>query len=62
MIRKASQSVYFIGMREKFKDHVRSCIGCHDTRPMKPALSKTPTERARYPFKIITMDFAEFSK
>jgi hypothetical protein len=29
---------------------------------MKPALSKTPTERGRYPFEILTMDFAEFEK
>ena len=58
MTRKASQSIYFIGMKEKFEDHVKSCLGCQDTRPMKPALSKTPTERGRYPFEIITMDFA----
>ena len=25
-------------------------------------MSKTPTERARYPFEIITADFAEFEK
>ena len=50
MFKKASQSIYFIGMKEKFEDHVKSCLGCQDTRQMKPALSKTPTEQGRYPF------------
>ena len=60
MMKKAIQSIYFIGMRDKFDDFVKSCINWVDTRPMKPALSRVPTERANYPFEILTMDFAEF--
>ena len=45
MTKKASQSIYFIGMKEEFENFVKSCNGCNDTRPMKPALSKVPTER-----------------
>ena len=62
MMRKALQSVYFIGMKEKIEEFVRSCPNLVDTRPMKPSLSRVPTERANYPFKIITMDFGEFKK
>ena len=62
MVRKAMQSVYFIGMREKLDEFVRACTSCVDSRPMKPALSRVPTERANYPFEVITMDFAEFTK
>ena len=29
---------------------------------MKLALSRVPTERGKYPFEVITMDFAEFTK
>ena len=62
MMRKALQSIYFIGMKEKIEEFVKSCPNCVDTRPMKPSLSRVPTERANYPFEIITMDFGEFKK
>ena len=39
MVRKAMQSVYFIGMREKLDEFVRACTSCVDSRPMKLALS-----------------------
>ena len=62
MVRKAIQSVYFIGMREILDEFVKGCMNCVDSRPMKPRLSQVPTERANYPFEVITMDFAEFTK
>ena len=62
MMRKAMQSVYFIGMRERLDEFMRGCANCVDSRPMKPALSRVPTEKANYPFEVITMDFAEFTK
>ena len=62
MMRKAVQSVYFIGMRERLDGFVKECINCVDSRPMKPALSRVPIERGNYPFEVITMDFAEFTK
>ena len=46
---------------EAFDEYVKSCLYCVNKRPMKPALSKIPTERARAPFEIVTMDFAEFT-
>ena len=62
MMRKATQSVYFIGMNEIFDNFVKACIPCIDNRPMKPLLSRVPTERASRPFEIITMDYAEFTE
>ena len=62
MMKKALQSVYFIGMRKKFDDYVKACFKCIERRPMKPALSRVLTERASYPFEVITMDFLEFRK
>ena len=49
-------------MKEKFDEFVKACHSCNESRPMKPTLSKVPTERGRYPFEIITMDFTEFRK
>ena len=60
MMGKSTQSVYFIGMNEFFDNHVKACIPCMESRPMKPALSRILTERARSPFEIITLDYAEF--
>ena len=61
-MRKAAQSVYFIGMRVRLDDFVKGCMNYVDSRPMKPALSWVPTEGGQYPFEVITMDFAEFTK
>ena len=49
-------------MMGAFDDYVQSCVYCEYKRPMKPALSQIPTERAGEPFKILTLDFAEFQK
>ena len=62
MLRKAQSTIYFIGMMDTFDDYVKSCVYCVHKRPMKPALSQIPTERAGQPFEIVTLDFAEFKK
>ena len=49
--RKAQQSD-FAGMMEHFDEFVRGCVYCVHKRPLKPALSKVPTERAGEPFEV----------
>ena len=51
-----------MGMMETFDDYVKSRTYCVRKRPMKSVLSQIPTERAGEPFKVVTLDFAEFKK